>query len=277
MPNSILVGLDESPYSEAAVALGVDWAKRFDCLLVGMGVVDEPSIRGPRQPEQLTASFRAAYSKMVAEASHRVDQILERFTLRCAEEGVSSKLLEDIGSPSEQIITEAQRYDLIVLGTKSFFHFETSTQECETLDRLLHTTPRPVVTVPSDYRAGNGVLIAYDGSLQAARALHAFAASGLSAIGDVHVYCVHNTSAVEAGKIVDRAIEYLRFHQIEAHPHPVVGENKASDEILQAADQFGVELIVMGSYGRNRLAEFLVGSVTRSVLEKSGIPLFLYH
>ena len=174
-------------------------------------------------------------------------------------------------------MTEAQRYDLILLGQRSFFHFETSSHECDTLNKLLHATPRPVVTVPTDYQIGSGVLIAYDGSLQAARALHAFVASGLAALGNVHVFCAHKSSAVEAGKVADRAIEYLRFHHIEATPHPATSGRSASEDILEAAEQLGVELIVLGSYGRSMLAEFFLGSVTRSMLEKSNVPLFLFH
>ena len=46
MVRSILIGLDGSPHSETAVQLGVQWAHRFDALLTGLGVVDEPAICG---------------------------------------------------------------------------------------------------------------------------------------------------------------------------------------------------------------------------------------
>ena len=277
MVKSILIGLDESPYSESAVTLAVDWAKRFDCLLVGLGVVDEPSIRGSEPRERIAPSYRAAYNSMVAEASHRVDTILERFSLRCVEAGVSSKLLEDVGSPCEQIMTEAQRYDLIAIGQKSYFQFETSPRECDTVDKLLHLTPRPVVVVPKEHREGTGVLIAYDGSLQSARALQAFTASGLATLGEVNLLTIHPKSNVEASKIADRAVEYLRFHDVAATPHALASAGCASDEILEVAGRLGVELIVMGSYGRNLLLEFFLGSVTRNVLKKADVPIFLYH
>lgn len=277
MVQSILVGLDESEYSRAAVELGIDWAKRFDCLLVGIGIVDEPSIRGARPLKEVTASYRGVYDGLVAEASRRVDQILEQFTLKCAEAKVSSKLLEDVGCPCEQIMIEAQRYDLIVLGRRSFFQFETSSRECDTLDKLLHATPRPVVAVPQKYRSGDSVLIAYDGSLQSTRALQAFVASDLEALGDVRVVSFHKTSKLEASKVADRAVEYLRFHDVSATPHIVTTPSCASDAILQAANQFRAGLIVMGSYGRNSLVEFFLGSATRNVLQKSEVPLFLYH
>ena len=43
----ILVGLDGSAYSNAAIELGIRWAKKLDALLVGLGVVDEATICKP--------------------------------------------------------------------------------------------------------------------------------------------------------------------------------------------------------------------------------------
>src|SRR5262245_25395754 len=43
---TILVGVDGSPASSSVVALGIAWARRFDALLVGIGVIDEPALRG---------------------------------------------------------------------------------------------------------------------------------------------------------------------------------------------------------------------------------------
>ena len=44
---SILVGLDGSPSSEAAVELGIQWAKHLNALLAGLGILDEAAIRTP--------------------------------------------------------------------------------------------------------------------------------------------------------------------------------------------------------------------------------------
>jgi nucleotide-binding universal stress UspA family protein len=47
MIHNLLIGLDGSPYSEAATELGVLWARRTRAMLVGLGVVDEPTILRP--------------------------------------------------------------------------------------------------------------------------------------------------------------------------------------------------------------------------------------
>jgi nucleotide-binding universal stress UspA family protein len=51
----------------------------------------------------------------------------------------------------------------------------------------------------------------------------------------------------------------------------------AAEAILERASALGAQMIVMGAYGRPRLEEFLIGSVTRRLLTESPAPLFLYH
>jgi nucleotide-binding universal stress UspA family protein len=149
MVRSVLVGLDGSAYSDSAVALGIDWARRFDALVVGLGIVDKPSIFQPEMvPLGADAYKQPADEARLARATRQVEQFLEKFSLRCAEAGVSSKVLEDVGNPYEQILREAQRYDVILLGKQTYFHFATQEGPCETLKSVLKNTPRPVVTVP---------------------------------------------------------------------------------------------------------------------------------
>lgn len=47
MLQSLLLGLDGSAYNAAALALGIRWAQHCGAVLVGMGVVDEPTICHP--------------------------------------------------------------------------------------------------------------------------------------------------------------------------------------------------------------------------------------
>jgi nucleotide-binding universal stress UspA family protein len=277
MLKSILIGLDGSEYSSPAVELGIRWAKRFDALLVGLGIIDEPTIRKP-EPVPLGASYfkEQRDDALVARARRQIEQFLEEFALRCAEMGVPARVLEDVGLPSEQILLEAQRYDLIVLGQQTFFHFQTQGEPCETLHKVLKNSPRPVVTVPQKLAEGKSVLIAYDGSLQAAHALYALYASGLAEGRPVHVVSV-NPDGKQAARLTDRAVEFLRFHDIQAVAHGLASTAKPGEVILEQARHLQADLLVMGAYGQSVLREFFLGSVTRSVLQESTVPLFLYH
>src|SRR5215831_8054180 len=180
MLRSILVGLDGSAYSAAAVELGIQWAQHTGAVLVGLGIIDAPTICKP-QPVPLGASAYKVHHDvtLLADASHKVEQLLQDCVQRCTEAGVMCRILQDTGLPSEHILLEAQQYDLIMLGLHTFFHFETQQQPDTTLDTVLRQSPRPIVAVPATLPAGRVVVVAYDGSPHAVRALQMFQALGL--------------------------------------------------------------------------------------------------
>jgi len=278
MLRSMLVALDGSPFSEAAVELGLKWAKRFDCQLAAVGIIDEPTIRGPQSTPVGAGAFkRDLDDTRVADCRRQVEAFLSRFAIHCSEAGVSCKVFEDVGWPCQEILREAQRYDLILIGRETYFHFETQRTSDETLQKILHSTPRPVVAVPDKPDLGDGVLIAFDGSIQAARAVQSFLATGLHKLEEVHIVSVHQDSKIEAARVADRATDFLRFHEIRSKQHPIQSHRRPGELLLEKAQELNVELIVMGCYGQSRIREFFLGSATQDVIQQSRVPMFLYH
>jgi nucleotide-binding universal stress UspA family protein len=275
MIRTLLVGLDGSTDSDAALELGIRWARRLDALLVGMAVVDEPGIHGSEEVWLGEVYFRRINEGLTSELRHKLQRVLERAALRCAEAGVAFKELEGTGDPQERILTEAQRYDLILMGQHTHFRFGWQDHADDTLRRVLAASPRPVVAVPQKLVDGENILIAYDGSLQAARALQIFQATGLAHERTVDVLSIAPTHAL-AVRPAERAVEFLRFHQIRAQSLPREGSATAQ-AILETAAERKAGLIVMGAYGQPTLREMFLGSVTRSVLKDSAVPVFLAH
>ncbi|MCE9556419.1 MAG: universal stress protein [Planctomycetes bacterium] len=275
MLKSILLGLDETAFSDAAIELGIQWAGHFDCLLVGLGVVNNALTQLPMvKPGSATY---AAYEELVLAAQRRIEHRLESFSRRAGEAQVASKVLENLGYPTEEICREAQRFDLIMLGQQTHFHQDNNGRTDETLTHVLRTAPRPVVVVPEKLADGSGVLVAYDGSPQAARMLQAFVSLGLQTLGEVHVVSVDAESTGTAARIADRAVEFLRLHDIPAHAHPIHSLEPPGTVLLHEALRHGVALLAMGVYGQPRFKEIMVGSVTTTALRKCPLPMFLYH
>jgi len=277
MARSILVGLDGSLNSAAAVDLGIRWAKHSNALLVGLGVVDEPEILQPVcMPLAGTASQERRDRTLLADARHKVENFLQDFSIRCADAGVSSKVLEDVGLPPDQIMLEAQRYDLILLGQQTYFAFETQSGADDTLREVVQQSPRPVVAVPEQPASGSSVLVAYDGSLQAARALQAFQSVGTCGLHPVHVVSVL-PDRTEAARCASRAVDFLGFHGVKTELHAIGSSQEPAQQILNLARQLNAGLVVMGACGQSGWKEVFFGSVTRTMLHDSNIPLFLYH
>lgn len=277
MLRSMLIGLDGSDDCLSVVDLGISWAKKFDSLLIGIGVIDEPAIRGHQTTGHISPSYQVAYDQLLRDARHDIERVLEQFAIRCSEEQVACKLLEDEGQPCERIVAELQRYDVLLLGCKTHFTQGSEKHPCKTLERVLRNSPRPVIAVPRKIdMTRQGIVVAYDGSVPAARALQALRATGLSSFSPIQVVSVDAASSVDAARTAEQAVEYLRFHDIDAERVSLVGPS-AVTAFLDYAERVEAALIVMGAYGQPRMREFFFGSATCAALEKSSIPLFLYH
>lgn len=277
MLRSILIGLDGSAYSSAAIELGIRWARRFDALLVGLGIVDEPTIC-KREPVPIGASqYKGERNRhLLADARRRVEGFLESFMRRCDVEGVKCKVMEDVGTPDTQIVQESRLCDLIVLGRQTYFRFETQNWPDETLQNVLRQGSRPVIAVPDMPADGMCVVAAYNGSPQADRALQAFQALGLAGEDEVQVVSVHADRAT-AERLAEQAVHFLKLHGVRAVAHPLGPAMSVDRTLLAQVQQVRARLLVMGASIRPAWQEFVFGSTMTSVLEASPVPLFLCH
>jgi nucleotide-binding universal stress UspA family protein len=272
---SILVGIDGSSDSDSALELGLNWAGAFDASLRGLGIIDEPGLHGPEEYLVGELYFRKLNAEILDERRAKVGEALRRASAHAADAGVRFEAIQDKGVPDAEIVREAQACDLVVLGQHTRFRFGWEDSGDATLARILANSSRPVVAVPEAIGEGEAVAIAYDGSLQAARALAAFEALGLARGREVHVISA-DPHWKAAARCADRAVEFLRGHEIKARPHPMPSRSP-SETILDWVFRLRAGLVVMGAYGKPTLQEFFLGSVTRTLLRESPVPLFLYH
>jgi nucleotide-binding universal stress UspA family protein len=146
---------------------------------------------------------------------------------------------------------------------------------CKSRDPILKGSPRPAILVPEKSVEGAGVLFATDGSATASRALQMQQLLGVMD-GEFRVLAVQETEA-EALLRCNTAVDYLANHNRKARALPVDSTQKPAQVILDVIAQERPALLAMGSYGVSGLRELFFGSVTRDLLERSPIPIFLYH
>jgi nucleotide-binding universal stress UspA family protein len=280
---SILIGLDPAGHGNALVELGIRWGRRDGTTLVGVGIVDEPGIRAiePYRAVGGTPGVDPIYYEgqdtRLARVNREVEVHLQGFAARCEEAGLPHVEKKLTGTPDELIDQEAQCCDLIVLSRRSRFRFTAREDaEDETFRTVLKNTPRPIVATPAGRFPEGPIVIAYDGSLQAARALAAFAATGLVDSTAVHIVSV-DVEAASAARHAERARQFLAYHKIPAIPVTLESSAATGKVIQDLARRVGAGLLVMGAYGQPLLREFFLGSVTRTVLDECPIPVFLFH
>ncbi len=279
MVKDLLVCLEGSPSSERATELAIEIARELSARLLGLAIVDEPDIRAGAATSIGGASFKRHRDEaLIEDASQRVNEYLARFEARCLDAGVQARVLELRGRPAPKILEEMRSHDLTLMGRQVNFLFETKSEDSDTRDNVLHRADRPVIIVPEVMApAGPDVLVAFDGSSAAKRAVRAFAGSGLAQGRKVHVASVQDDGE-EAWGMATRGVELLGELGVAAKARSVVSALPIAAAILEARRKVGAGLLVTGAYTRrSKLSELLWGSVTQSLLEETPVPLFLHH
>ena len=82
----------------------------------------------------------------------------------------------------------------------------------------------------------------------------------------------------QALEIPERALAYLesvRGRLSGRHATALVRHGDASEEITQAAQELGADLLALTTHGRSGLSRLLMGSVAEAVVRQSSLPLLL--
>lgn len=275
MLRSVLVALDGSACSETATTLAIDWARRYGARLLGLGVIDAPSIQGAEPVPLGAGAYKQARDEArLADAHRRVVGFLADFRARSEAADIAVEVLEDIGEPAVRILREAHRCDVVILARETHFHFETQEKPDDTLAQVLRGSPRPVVTVPRELRAGRGVVVAYGGGREAGRTLQAFQLLGLAAGEAIEVVSIHRDGA-EAEALARLAGEYLTAHGAAHRLRPIVSAAPPAEVLLEEIQHGRPRLLVMGAHGHHPLRDLFGSSVTRAVLRACPIPAFI--
>jgi nucleotide-binding universal stress UspA family protein len=136
----------------------------------------------------------------------------------------------------------------------------------------------PVLVVP--YIGGTlplkNVMVAWDGSPTASRAVHA--ALPMLQMADKVTVVMVDTGKRTHGEPGSDIATYLARHgldvTIDVVPRPSGG---VADAILNYVSDQNVDLVVMGGYGHSRMREFLFGGATREILASMTVPVLMAH
>jgi len=278
MTKQILVGLEGSASGRAAIEVAIDLALALRASLVGLAIVDEPDIRASEAVPIGGSSYKAERDRvLVADAEQQARAWSEAFLARCKTAGVLARALEVHGEAAAVILEESKQRDLIVMGREANFRFEAEEADTRTRELILHRAEGPVLIVPAErITTGPGVLVCYDGTQAAIRAIRAFVRSGLAADRPVHVVTI-GESGEKAWSVAAQGCALLDELGIISTPHHVVSLLTTTEALLDQRAKLDVGLIVQGAYAHSRFSRLLWGSVTKEMLEKTVVPIFLHY
>lgn len=149
----------------------------------------------------------------------------------------------------------------------------------EPLEAVLFDGGRACLFVPpgSRPRSINTVMIAWRDTREAARAL-AEAMPFIEKAAQVNVVVVEQAS--EDGEPVNSGgavVEHLGRHAVEAKHTALAQNSDVASVLLDEADRLKADLLVMGGYGHSRFREWVLGGVTRDILERAQMPVLVAH
>lgn len=281
MLKSIVVALDGSSSSANARKLALDVAGRTGAELVGLGVLDVPWVTAPRATPIGGGSYQAHRNEeLLSQGREKIQERIAAFHGECEAAGIGHSAIGAEGDPVQQVDAEADRHDLIIIGRETNFHGGVDHDIGETVEKLLHETPRPLIVVPDgDDMPGdpNVVVVAYDGSVTASRAMHMFVLLGLAKDREIHIVAIDGDQD-QANAKASQAAALFRSHGYQANSHPVVSDGAASTAIMSAVSSLNAGRLVMGAFGHDGLIRrVLMGSTTKNMMRKSPVPIFVHH
>lgn len=278
----LLVHLDDTDSSRHRLAFAAALARDHAAHLTGLYVLDlVPTLAAlahtyPGRIDRLGGY--AAIRDAELEKAKKAETMFRDRLRRDALEG-EWRFVE--GLPSETVALHARYADLTVLGQIDP-QDPPAGEAIRVPEQVLLTSGRPVLIIPYTARdpvLGKRVLVAWQPTREAARAL-GDALPLLERAAKVTVLTINPARAdqPEPGIPAADIALHLARHDVRVEASTIVADDIASgDVLLNAVAETGADLLVMGGYGHSRAREFVLGGVTRQILQQMTVPVFAAH
>lgn len=283
----ILIATDGSEASEKAADFGMETLRFGGAKAYAVYVIDTSSYGSVPIDER-----RSKKIQQLEEIGHKAVSYVEGKAKTAGME-VESIVLK--GNPAEEIVdfAEEQRVDMIVagsLGKSGIERFMLGSVSEKVVRRA--KIPVLVVRKQKEEKLQKQILIATDGSKATEKAVD-FGIE-IAKLNGAKVYAVHvidpifndlmeeawAANAYEQFKKIGReAISYVeeKAKAVGVEVESIVLEGNPAAEIVDFAEEQGVDMIVVGSLGKSGYEQFAIGSVSAKVLRNAKVPVLVVH
>jgi|SRR5579862_549141 len=277
MLKDIVVNLNVRDGGNATGAYAVSVANALEAHITGVAFVcglDTPMSELGYRPRERTDVTSQGDNETLAIAA------IGRFEEAAARAGVSAEpriIRSHSVNIGDKFSRFARRYDLSIVGQTEP---KGSAAEAGIAENTLFESGRPVIIVPYIHKASfklDRVMVCWDASRPAARAI-ADAMPLLKRAGKIEVVIIAN----ERGKQdeiegVDIG-QHLARHDLRVEVNRIMRDNlDVANVLLSHSADSDANFIVMGGYGHSRLREFVLGGVTRTILQSMTAPVLMSH
>ena len=267
---SILLHIDHDHALPARLQVALDFARATNGHITCLQAVSYDVFA----PGDFYGSAIAAAMPLIKENAEHLRSQTERMLTH---EAVSWDWRFTYGSTTHRLLEYSPLADVVIIGPSDLGERGPPSL----VGDLVLKSPVPVLVVPEGTKAFDvsaPMLVAWNGSAEACHALRA--ALPLLA-------CSCKVTLVSVAEPSDKArfdfpssegAKYLSRHGIDCEIAEIPrGEARIGDTLFSAAQMRECGLMVMGAFGHTRLAEMLLGGVTRAMLSEPQMPILLAH
>ncbi|RWH68364.1 universal stress protein [Mesorhizobium sp.] len=193
---------------------------------------------------------------------------------RCKVTLTSQELKAQPAFIGETAAREGRYFDLCMVGwTRNIESIRMTAEE------VVFSSGRPTLILPGDEDAGalDNVVIAWDGSRVAARAL-ADARPFLERASAISIVSVTDEKVLPGKDIAERLGDGLVARGLRAKAESIqTGDSEIGVVLQDHALKIGGNLLVMGGWGHSRLRDFVLGGATEGILSNLRLPVLMSH
>jgi nucleotide-binding universal stress UspA family protein len=271
----IVVNLTTGNSRDPAAAYAISVARMFDAQIAGIAMCHSPAIvTGGMEavPADVIEALREESARAANGAIERFKQAAAQAHLP-AEAQIIETSIEGIPRTFGRI---ARTFDLAIVAQTDP---EATTSTGLAAEAAMFESGRPIIVVPSIQKDGiklGCILVCWDGSRTAARAL-ADSMPFLERAKSIEVINVGNGRREDEESLAAVG-RHLARHRLNSSTKALIADGSdVANVILSHAADLSADLIVMGGYGHSRLREFVLGGVTRGILDTMTVPVLMSH
>lgn len=202
-----------------------------------------------------------AGKKILHDAKQRVSAFGVTSPITCLQHG---NLIDSLIEYKSDIRT-------MVIGARGTQHEDQTNQIGSKLESMIRSMRQPILVAYKEFKEPSTLMIAYDGSETANKALELVASNPL--YRDFTCHLVH-VSKNGSSNILESAVNTLKAAGVkEVVSSAVIG--KPVQALCEYQQSNNIDLTIMGAFSHTRIHDLLLGSFTVKMLQNTNTPLLL--
>lgn len=272
MLNSVLLHLDGASQAKSVIRLGVSVAQESQARVRGLTLVDTRRVEAAYCCESAATAVMEQSRQTCAETQNGAVRF--HLSRACLEAGLDFDVRRTAGDPLKVLPHEARFHDLTVTSVTP----KASRKPIDTdfslrdLASLLKSGVQPMLVAHPDQRPITRILMAYDGSDAAGRAIRSFLGLNIFSEADHRLLAIGDTEQAARSALREVA-DYCLVRRQSLETGCACGRPRRV--LLPYAKKWQADLLVLGVAPRNRISEWFLQSPALSMYSKLRCSLYV--